>query len=66
MPDHTTEQELNDRLALIERMIAEGRRTTESWGWTFVLWGVVYYVAIAWSAWSPARDLRPFTKRIAE
>ena len=43
------EQELKDRLSLIETMIAEGRRTTESWGWTFVLWGVAYYVAIAWS-----------------
>jgi hypothetical protein len=43
------EQELKDRLSLIESMIAEGRRTTESWGWTFVLWGVAYYVAIAWS-----------------
>ena len=30
-------------------MIAEGRRTTENYGWTFVLWGVAYYVAIAWS-----------------
>jgi hypothetical protein len=43
------EQDLKDRLSLIEAMIAEGRRTTESWGWTFVLWGVAYYVAIAWS-----------------
>jgi hypothetical protein len=51
MQDHTTEQELKDRLSLIESMIAEGRRKTESWGWTFVLWGVVYYLAIAWSAW---------------
>jgi fatty acid desaturase len=51
MQDHTTEQELKDRLSLIESMIAEGRRNTESWGWTFVLWGVAYYVAIAWSAW---------------
>jgi hypothetical protein len=50
MPD-TTEQELKDRFNLIERMIAEGRRNTESWGWTFVLWGVVYYLALAWSAW---------------
>ena len=40
MVDHTTEQELKDRLSLIESMIAEGRRHTESWGWTFVLWGV--------------------------
>jgi hypothetical protein len=51
MPDHTTEQELKDRLSLIESMIAEGRRNTESWGWTFVLWGIAYYVAIAWSEW---------------
>ena len=34
------QQDLNDRLTLIETMIAEGRRSTESWGWTFVLWGV--------------------------
>jgi hypothetical protein len=50
MQDHTTQQELKDRLSLIESMIAEGRRNTESWGWAFVLWGVVYYLAIAWSA----------------
>jgi hypothetical protein len=49
MQDHTTEQELKERLGLIESMIAEGRRNTESWGWTFVLWGVAYYLAIAWS-----------------
>ncbi|MGD0734461.1 MAG: hypothetical protein ABR976_04910 [Terracidiphilus sp.] len=41
--------ELRDRLNLIENMIAEGRRRTEKWGWTFLLWGVAYYVAIAWS-----------------
>jgi hypothetical protein len=45
------ELELKERLNLIESMIAEGRRTTESWGWICVLWGVAYYVAIAWSAW---------------
>jgi hypothetical protein len=42
-------RELTARLSLIETMIAEGRQTTESWGWTFVLWGVAYYVAIGWS-----------------
>ncbi len=42
------ELELKDRLSLIESMIAEGRRTTESWGWTFVLWGVAYYIALGW------------------
>ena len=40
---------LNERLMLIETMIAEGRRTTESFSWVFVLWGLAYYVAIAWS-----------------
>ena len=43
--------ELNERLALIEAMIAEGRRSTERWGWVFVLWGVAYSVAIAWASW---------------
>ncbi|MGD0786573.1 MAG: hypothetical protein ABR898_01225 [Terracidiphilus sp.] len=45
------ELELKDRLSLIETMIAEGRRSTESYAWTFILWGVAYYVAIAWSTW---------------
>ena len=40
MQDHTTEQELKDRLTLIEHMIAEGRRNTESWGWAFVFWAL--------------------------
>jgi hypothetical protein len=53
---HQEEQELKDRLSLIESMIAEGRRTTESWGWTFVLWGVAYYIAIAWSTWGHSYD----------
>jgi len=48
----SVEQELKDRLELIETMIAEGRRTTGSWGWTFVFWGVAYYVAIAWTAYN--------------
>jgi hypothetical protein len=55
------EQELKDRLSLIESMIAEGRRTTESWGWTFVLWGVAYYVAIAWSIWGKSYIAWPVT-----
>jgi hypothetical protein len=42
-------KELHDRLLLIESMIAEGRRKTRRWGWSFLLWGVAYYVAIAWS-----------------
>lgn len=52
MSEQISELELKDRLNLIETMIAEGRRRTERWGWTFVLWGVAYYVAIFWSSWS--------------
>jgi hypothetical protein len=65
MQDHTTEQELKDRLSLIESMIAEGRRNTESWGWTFVLWGVAYYLAMAWSAWGRSVWAWPVTVLIA-
>jgi hypothetical protein len=61
MPDNITAQELKDRLSLIESMISEGRRYTESWGWTFVLWGVVYYLAIAWSVWGHSLWAWPVT-----
>jgi hypothetical protein len=57
--------ELRDRLGLIERMISEGRRETESWGWMFVLWGLVYYVAMAWSAWGHTGWAWPITMTIA-
>jgi hypothetical protein len=50
MTANAEELELKDRLSLIENMIAEGRRTTESWGWSFVFWGVAYYIAILWTA----------------
>lgn len=50
MQDEMNERELKERLSLIENMIAEGRRTTENWGWTFVFWGLAYYVAIAWTS----------------
>jgi len=56
---------LKDRLSLIESMIAEGRRNTESWGWTFVQWGVVYYLAVAWSAWGHSAWAWPVTILIA-
>jgi hypothetical protein len=52
-------------LSLIESMIAEGRRSTESWGWTFVLWGVAYYVALAWSLWGRNEWAWPVTVSIA-
>jgi hypothetical protein len=49
MTANAEELELKDRLSLIETMIAEGRRTTERYGWNFVLWGVAYYIAIFWA-----------------
>ncbi len=42
--------ELTERLELIESMIVEGRRSTTRWAWSIVLWGVAFYVAIAWSS----------------
>ena len=48
MNANAEEMELRERLDLMERMIAEGRRKQESWGWTFVLWGIAYYVAFFW------------------
>lgn len=54
-------QELRDRLDLVESMIAEGRQTTESWGWSFVLWGLAYYAAIAWSTWGHSNFAWPVT-----
>jgi hypothetical protein len=50
MADEMDEKDLAGRLKLIENMMAEGRRTTERWGWVFVLWGVAYYVAIFWTS----------------
>lgn len=49
MTTNPEELELRERLNLIETMIAEGRRSTESWGWTFVVVGVAFYIALAWS-----------------
>jgi len=65
MPENTEDLELKDRLNLIENMIAEGRRTTESWGWTFVLWGVAYYVAILWTGLAHSYLAWPVTMTVA-
>lgn len=65
MHDETSEQELKERLGIIERMIAEGRRTTEIWGWAFVLWGVAFYLALAWSGWGHSVWAWPATMVIA-
>lgn len=65
MQDETAAQDLKDRLALIEAMIAEGRQATESWGSTFVLWGIAFYAAIAWTAWGHGTWAWPITMAIA-
>jgi hypothetical protein len=65
MNEPIAEQELKDRLQLIESMIAAGRRKTENSGWTFVLWGVAYYIAFAWSAWGNSVWAWPVTVSVA-
>jgi len=65
MQNETTTRDLKDRLALIEAMIAEGRRTTESWGWAFVLWGAAFYIAIAWATWGHTARAWPVTMAAA-
>lgn len=61
MQEEMSTRDLQERLALIEGMIAEGRRRTEGWGWTFVLWGMAYYVAIAWATWGHSTLAWPVT-----
>jgi hypothetical protein len=47
-PDNgTNRDELVQRLALMEAMIAEGRQTTARCGWIFVLWGLVDMTGMA-------------------
>lgn len=46
-------------------MIAEGRRTTTNWGWAFVLWGIAFYVAIAWESWGHSAWTWPVTMTAA-
>ena len=47
------ERELTERIALIESMMQAGRKSTEYWGWNFLLWGIAYLVAVAWSNFLP-------------
>lgn len=48
--EQANRQEWQERFELIEKMMLEARRTTEYWGWNFVLWGTAYLIAIAWTA----------------
>jgi hypothetical protein len=48
--------DLVQRVALMETMIAEGRRSTARYGWVFVMWGAIYLVATAWAVFLPSRN----------
>jgi len=61
MKEETTMQDLQERLAMIESMLAEGRRATQRWGWSIVLWGVAYYVATGWATWGKSNLAWPVT-----
>jgi len=61
MNANAEEMDLRDRLDLMERMIAEGRRSTQRWSWSFLLWGLAYYIAIAWSAFDKSWLAWPVT-----
>jgi hypothetical protein len=54
--DGTTRDELVQRVALMEAMIAEGRQSTARYGWMFVLWGLTYFAAIGWTLTLPYTD----------
>jgi hypothetical protein len=49
----TNREELVQRLALMESMIAEGRRSTARCGWIFVLWGLVDIAGMVWQVTKP-------------
>ncbi len=65
MAENSNSTEITDRIHLIEAMIAEGRRSTQRWGWVFLLWGIAYYVAIAWSMWGKSELAWPVTMIVA-
>ena len=53
----TGREELLQRVALMEQMIAEGRRTTGRYGWIFVMWGLIYIAAMGWVGYLPYKNL---------
>jgi hypothetical protein len=50
----TTRDDLLQRVALMEAMIAEGRRSTTRFGWIFVLWGLVDIAGVGWEKVQPS------------
>ena len=51
--DGTTRDDLVQRVALMEEMIAEGRQSTARFGWCFVLWGVITLIGIGCQYFQP-------------
>ena len=52
-----TRDDLLQRVALMETMIAEGRRTTTRYGWMFLMWGLLYFVGMGWTMLLPMPNL---------
>ena len=50
-------EDLVQRIALMETMIAEGRSATGRFGWIFVLWGLVDLTGMAWQWFQPSSHL---------
>ncbi|HZL27762.1 MAG TPA: hypothetical protein VFC39_14650 [Acidobacteriaceae bacterium] len=48
--------DLVQRIALMETMIAEGRRSTMRYAWVFILWGLVDLAAMAWRSFQPRSE----------
>lgn len=44
----TTRDDLVQRVALMEEMITEGRKSTVRYGWIFVLWGLIDLAPVGW------------------
>ena len=53
-----TRGDLLQRIELMESMIAEGRQTTMSKGWIFILWGLVDLAGMGW------QRLQPHSERV--
>jgi hypothetical protein len=61
MDNGITRDDLVQRVALMETMIAEGRRSTARFGWIFVLWGLVDLFGIGWEVLRPSNWVWPVT-----
>lgn len=57
--------DLKAQLNLIETMMTEGRRSSESWGWSFLLWGVAYMIAATWATLGHSNWAWPVTMTAA-